>query len=80
MRQPPQVILDTLARRDDGDARTERRNALNSMRERLDAWIRTLDARQVGPSRAEVDAIVSDLEKDLQQLRRHGALFGSVLE
>ena len=79
MRENPQAILDELAGHDGLQVRTDRRNLLNAMRNRVDEWIRTLDARQAGPSRAEVDAIVADLEPYLQELRKHGTVLGPIL-
>ncbi len=68
MKSPKEILLD-IEQQNDVEARIERRNLLNSLENRLDAWISELDERKHGPSGKEAVRIADDLEPYLTQLR-----------
>ena len=69
MKSPKEILLD-VEQQNDVEARIKRRNLLNSLRRRLDAWISELDGRDRGPSAKEVARIVDDLDEHLAHLRK----------
>ena len=76
MSKTPQDILDRLQRqveeRDNNQSRHQRLKHLGYLRNRITAWMGALEvpARSEGPSLEEMDCILTDLEKQLKDLRR----------
>ena len=68
MKSPKEILLG-IEQQNDVEARIKRRNLLNSLEVRLDAWIRELDERKHGPSGKEAARIADDLEPYLTELR-----------
>ena len=68
MKSPKEILLE-MEQQNDVEARIERRNVLNGLKNRLDVWIGELDERKHGPSGKEATHIADDLEPYLTQLR-----------
>lgn len=72
MSAPTESILSAINRFDiSEDFRAERRNALNSLKNRVSAWIVTFDRRDSGPSIQEMKAVIEDLEGRMDDLREY---------
>lgn len=75
MSKTPQDILSRLRRqveeRDSNQNRHQRLKYLEYLRDSITAWIRALEvpAQSEGPSQEEMDCILTDLEKQLKDLR-----------
>ena len=61
-------ILAVAAKVNGTGPRLDRRNRLNELKIRLDAWIDALDARHKGPSLREMDLIVGEIENKLESI------------
>ena len=62
-------LLAVAAEVDGMESRLERRNRLNDLKIRLEAWLSALDARHKGPSLREIDLIVEEIENKLESIK-----------
>ena len=63
-------ILAVAAKVNGPEPRNDRRNRLNDLKIRLEAWLSALDARHKGPSLREIDLIVKDIENKLESIKK----------
>ena len=65
----PKELLSDIEKQNDIEARLKRRNVLNELTNRLNAWIQELDNRGQGPSAKEVGCIADELEEYIHRFR-----------
>ncbi len=80
MSKTPQDLLSHLRHqvkeRDNNQNRHQRLEGLAYLRDRISAWIQAMEvpAKSLGPSQEEMDYLLTDLERELKDLRAYETL------